>query len=123
MAVTAIQDGLALTLTEVKAFLKVETTAEDAFLTTAIAAVKKLADDVCQSEFLDDDGEPDAIPETVKLWVLAYIGRVYERRAAGLVRESISMLGSVEWGEADMDLLLTGNKSYNGNDGVGVCPI
>lgn len=120
----AIETRLDIDIDDVKVFLKVENDVEDSwFNDVAIPGVKQLADAVCQSEFLDADGKDEYIPEAIRMWCMERIGRAYELRANGLVRESVSMLGSVEWDKEDMSILMRW-RNYDGTSaGAGVCPI
>lgn len=94
---TAVYDRLDLTLDEVKEWLKVETSDDDQLIEDLLDSVKREADSFLQNPFEDEDGNPEDIPEDIKLGVLMKIARYYEKRVDGLASLNVSGLGSRDW--------------------------
>lgn len=102
--ITAVQDRLSLTLTQVKARIGVKGTDDDDYLTDVLAAALEAADAYMQNPFLQRDAEDDyesyldgpvtvAIPSRVKLGVIEWV-RLYrnksDRRQTSRTTEDLS---------------------------------
>ncbi len=97
---TAVKDRLTVTLVEMKNYLRVSHSEDDAFITDLIVAAKEDADNYLNNPFEDGEEELD-IPMTIKRWVMGRVARMYERRVEGVSSESISSLNSVSWGKEE----------------------
>lgn len=73
MAVTAIQDRLALDLADAKAFIGVVEDDYDVQITLYLESAKEKADAYINNPFLDTDGSELSIPSTIKEGVLEYV--------------------------------------------------
>lgn len=108
MATTAVQDRLALSVAEVKSYLKIEEDGEDADVAILLQSAKEKADDFLNNPFLNADGTEKDIPDTVKLWCMKYCARHHRNRPEGLEEESLDELGRLKWsGREDYSLLRT----------------
>lgn len=101
----AVKDRLTLTLNEVKGWLRVDDTADDALLLALVDAAKEAADAYLDNPFTDADGNPLPIPAAVRVWVLERVARLYQQRVEGLASESLSGVGGVTYGPEDYALL------------------
>lgn len=74
---------------------------DDPVIEVLLESIKQKADSYLKNKFVDDDGNPLAIPADVKIWVLEMLGRKFNRRANGLKSESVSGVDSISWDQED----------------------
>lgn len=101
--ITAVQDRLALTLEEVKAYLRIDADDEDALLEELAEAAKASADAFLNNPFTDSDGVDEPIPDDVKLWVLRRVAFLYEQRVENVRADVLTGVGTVDYGRAISD--------------------
>lgn len=91
---TAIRDRSELTVEHLKAQLGLQSydAVDETGLTRCLAAAKTKADSYCDSEFLDADGEEDAIPQDVEDAVLRLAAELYLRRVNGVTTNKVGDL-------------------------------
>ena len=103
--VTAVTDRSMVTLELVKIKLRIDGSEDDQLLTLLLTGAKRNADVFLNNPFQDETGSKLAIPEGVEVWVLGLVERLYEQRGNGVVAESTSGLGAINYGEIDYALL------------------
>lgn len=101
--ITAVQDRLALTLEEVKAYLRIDADDEDALLEELAEAAKASADAFLNNPFTDSDGVDEAIPVDVKAWVLRRVAFLYEQRVENVRADVLTGVGTTDYGRAISD--------------------
>jgi hypothetical protein len=105
MAITAITDRLAVTVDDLKLFLRIEHADEDAQLENFLAAAMLQADHFCQNTFttVNEAGAEVLldIPADIKIAVLRIAAALYESRADHIAGSNIAGLsiaaGQIEW--------------------------
>lgn len=105
MAITAITDRLAVTVDDLKLFLRIEHANEDEQLDNFLAAAMSQADHYCQNTFtsVNDAGAEVllAIPDDIKIAVLRIAAALYESRADHTAGGNVAGLsftaGQIEW--------------------------
>ncbi len=101
--ITAVQDRLTVTLQDAKAYLRVDTTDEDALIQDLIDQAKASADAFLNNPFTDDSGADEGIPADVKAWVLRRVAFMYEQRVENVRADSVTGVGTIDYGRAISD--------------------
>lgn len=93
----AVTDRLTVTLTEAKAYLRVDHDEDDALITGLIEAAKSSADAFLNNPFQASDGTAKPIPPEIKTWVLRRVSYLYENRVENLVTDQLAGVGAVDY--------------------------
>lgn len=98
-----VQDRLTLSLEDVKNYLRIDGSEEDALLEELTASAKAAADAFLNNPFTNPDGTERDIPEPVRSWCLRRVSLLYEQRVEGMRADNVSGLGSADYGRALSD--------------------